>query len=113
MARVAKTAVNVASTNTAKENPFVDGVIKGFITLETVTRKLNSNGKEFVSTPYGAIYLKQEEIVANKEYCVKQFSNGALALNSVVPLEKLKFYMEQFPGASLKEISEMFNIKVG
>lgn len=113
MARIAKNTAPATATTNAKENPFIGGVVKGYITLESVVRKVNSNGKEFVSTPFGAIYLKQEEIIANKEYTVVEFSNGALALNNVVPTEKLAFYSAKFPQSSLMEIATLFNIKIG
>lgn len=113
MARIAKNTGSATNATAKNDNPFIGGVVKGYITLENVVRKTNSNGKEFVSTPFGAIYLKQEEIVPNKEYSVVEFSNGALALNNVVPTEKLAFYSAKFPNSSLTEIAQLFNIKIG
>ena len=113
MARIAKTQTNATNANPKTENPFVDGVIKGYLTLETVVRKLNTNGTEFVSTSFGSIYLRQQDIVAGIEYTVVEFSNGALALNNVDPTEKLAFYAKKFPQSSLMEIATLFNIKIG
>lgn len=115
MARIAKTTAvaTTNATNPKQDNPFVDKKIKGYLTLDKVVRKINTNGTEFVSTSFGSIYLRQQEIVENKEYTVVEFSNGALALNSVDPTEKLAFYSAKFPNSTLTEIANLFNIKIG
>jgi hypothetical protein len=118
MGRVAKTTVNV-TVNTGKLNPFTNGVIKGFVTLEEVTKGVNTNGKEFVIIPgFGVTYMRISEIKAGIKYGVVQFDSntegneGALALNKISGMEELKYYMNQFPGSSMIDIKELFGIKL-
>ena len=118
MARVAKTTVNV-TVNTNKVNPFTNGQIKGFVTLEEVTKGVNTNGKEFVIIPgFGVTYLRIAEIKSGIKYGVVQFDSntegneGALALNKISGMEELKYYMNQFPGQPMSEVKELFGIKL-
>jgi len=116
MARVAKT---VAIATTGKLNPFTNGVIKGFVTLDEVTKGVNTNGKEFVIIPgFGVTYMRLADIKAGVKYGVVQFDSntegneGALALNKISGMEELKYYMNQFPGSSMIDIKELFGIKL-
>jgi hypothetical protein len=116
MARVAKTQINV-TVNTAKVNPFTNGQIKGFITLDEVTKGTNTNGKEYVIIPgFGVTYMRLADIKAGIKYGVVQFDSntegneGALALNKISGMEELKYYMQQFPGQPMSEVKELFGI---
>ena len=115
MARVAKT-VAIATT---KVNPFTNGVIKGFITLNEITKGVNTNGKEYVIIPgFGVTYMRLDQIKTEVKYGVVQFDSntegneGALALNKISGMEELKYYMNQFPGSSMLEIKDLFGIKL-
>lgn len=116
MARVAKT---VAIATTGKLNPFTNGVIKGFITLDEITKGTNTNGKEYVIIPgFGVTYMRISEIKPNIKYGVVQFdgnngNEGALALNKIAPSDELAFWMTKFPGQSMKDVAETFGIKIG
>lgn len=116
MARVAKTTPAIA---TGKINPFVDGVIKGFVTLTEISKGTNSNGKEFVRIPgFGITYMRLEDIKTDVKYGVVQFAGnngneGALALNKISGKDELKYYMAEFPDSSMKEVAELFGIKLG
>ena len=118
MARIAKTQVTI-NVNTNKVNPFTNGVIKGFITLEEVTKGVNTNGKEYVIIPgFGVTYLRISEIKVGIKYGVIQFdgnggNEGALALNKISPKDELKYYMGEFPGQPMSEVAQMFGIKLG
>ena len=118
MARVAKTTVNV-TVNTNKVNPFVDGQIKGFITLDEITKGTNTNGKEYVIIPgFGVTYMRLADIKTGVKYGVVQFAGnngneGALALNKIAPKDELKYYMGEVPGQPMSEVAAMFGIKLG
>ena len=112
MARVAKTTPAIVG----KVNPFVDGIIKGFTTLEEISKGTNSNGKEFVRIPgFGVTYMRLDQIKTGVKYGVVQFAGnngneGALALNKISGKDELKYYMKEFPESSMTEVKELFGI---
>ena len=116
MARIAKTVAT--ATTTGKVNPFTNGVIKGFVTLDSIEKGVNTNGKEFVKIPgFGVTYLRISEIKPNTKYGVVQFdgnngNEGALALNIIKGADELAYYVAKFPRQSMIDIKELFGIKL-
>ena len=119
MARIAKT-VATATTGTRQNFSEMEKTIKGFVTLESLEKGVNTNGKEFIIIPgYGVTYFRIDQIKAGIKYGVIQFpsnregNEGALALNKIAPSDELSFWMSKFPGQGMKEVAETFGIKIG
>jgi hypothetical protein len=119
MARIAKTTVTV-NVNAKQDFKSMEKTIKGFVTLETLEIKTNTNGKEYLVIPdFGVTYFRISDIKTGVKYGVVQFpsnqegNEGALALNKISPKDELKYYMQEFPGQSMSEVASMFGIKIG
>ncbi len=118
MARIAKTV----ATATTKKQDFksMEKTIKGFVTLENLEIKTNSNGKEYLVIPdFGVTYFRISDIKTGIKYGVVQFpsnqegNEGALALNRISPSDELAHWMTKFPNQSMKDVAETFGIKIG
>ena len=89
MARIAKKTVTKST-----ENLFEIDERLGCIFIDNVVIKENVNGKKFISTPFGAMYLKVDAVKAKTVYMVVKFKSGSLGLNEPSIKEKLAYYAE-------------------
>ena len=113
MGRTVATKPAVVKATTAQEKLTVVAV-KGLLTFDRIVKKLNSNGKEYLATPHGAVYSKIDEIQTGVIYAVVELSNGAIACNLATSQEKMKFYQEQlelYPHMSVADIKEILGLK--
>lgn len=100
-----------AATTEVREKLTVASV-EGIISLDTVSTKKNSNEKEYIATPFGAVYAKLSDVKPGLHKVVK-LSNGALALNDVNTDDKMRFVSEQiakFPNLTAADVRSMYNI---
>ena len=106
MARIAKKTVTKSTT----ENLFEVDERLGCIFIDNVIIKENVNGKRFVSTPYGAMYLKVDDVKPKTIYMVVKFKSGSLGLNTPDILEKLAYYtgIAKNLGISVTEVKAAF-----
>jgi len=85
----------------------------GTVHLTSVTLKKNIKGTEYIPTPYGAVYANLDKVTVGLHTAV-ELSNGAIALNTITPDEKLGFLnekKEKYPNLSMADIREMFGIE--
>lgn len=108
MAVVKKTS-KVANANSEKLT-IVERL--GSVMLNAISPKTNTNGKEYIATPFGAVYGKIAELKTGLYQAVK-LSNGMIALNTPTSEEKMEFLAEQkakYPDFSLAEIKAELGI---
>lgn len=84
----------------------------GQVMLSSVVRRKNSNGNEYIPTPFGAVYARLDEVQPGL-YTVVKLSNDAIALNRPTDEERLSFVnsqMEKFPNMTASDICEFYGI---
>lgn len=84
----------------------------GTVHLSVVSVKKNSNGKEYIATPFGAVYSRLSEIKPGL-HSVVELSNGALALNMATTEDRMAFINEQmskYPNLSASDIRSEFGL---
>jgi len=84
----------------------------GCIMISVVTIRKNSNGKEYIPTPFGAVYARIKEVEAGL-HCVVELSNGAYALNTPTVEDQMEFLndkLAQYPNLSMSDIKDMYNL---
>lgn len=84
----------------------------GQVFLNAVSTKKNSNGKEYIATPHGAVYARIDEVEPGLHTVVK-LSNDALALNRPTDEERLAFIndqLEKFPNMTASDIAEFYGL---
>ena len=112
MARLKKAVV----ATTAKTGKLVVAKNHGCIIFDTISIKKNSNGKEYIATPYGAVYMSLDKIKINTIYKVVEFEpqagsdRGALACNETSRMEKLVYLSQEFPGQDLDKVATLFGL---
>jgi len=114
MARVAKTAGATATTSANGREKLTVVEVLGQLTFDNVTVRKNSNGKDYIPTPHGAVYSKIDEIQEGVIYSAVQLSNGAIALNVATGPEKMKFLnglKSEYANMSIADIKDCLGIK--
>ena len=102
----------VAKKKTATTEKLTIAKRLGCIMISVVTIRKNSNGKEYIPTPFGAVYARIKEVEAGL-HCVVELSNGAYALNTPTIDDQMEFMndkLAQYPNLSIGDIKEMYNI---
>ena len=84
----------------------------GCIMINKVVFKKNTNGNEFISTPFGAVYAKIKEIKPGL-HCVVELSNGAFALNEANIDDEMEFLNEKlskYPNLTVSDVKNMLGL---
>jgi hypothetical protein len=84
----------------------------GCIVISKVVFKKNTNGNEYISTPFGAVYARIKEVEPGL-HCVVKLSNGAIALNDATVEDRMQFLndqMEKFPNFTIGDIKDMLGL---
>lgn len=114
MSALKRSTATTAKAQTTERAPLKVVETLGYIALNNVTPKINSNKKEFIATPFGAVYMRIKEIKAGHPYKVVKFDNGSLALNELNgPLDTLAFInsiKHDNPSLTAQDIRDTFGI---
>jgi len=84
----------------------------GVIHLAVVVKRANTNGIEYVPTPFGAVYSRLAEIKPGLHRVV-ELSNGAIALNNPTKDDAMEFIndkLTQFPNLSAADIKAEYGL---
>ena len=84
----------------------------GVIHLNSVVKRANTNGIEYIPTPFGAVYSRLSEIKPGLQRVV-ELSNGAIALNNPTKDDAMEFINEklsQFPNLSAADIKAEYGL---
>jgi len=84
----------------------------GQVFISVVTTKKNTNDKDYIPTPFGAVYANIPDINPGLHTAV-ELSNGAIALNTPNTDEVLAFVNEkcgEYPNLSAGDIKEMYSL---
>lgn len=84
----------------------------GVIHLSVVSTKKNSNDKEYIATPFGAVYARLTEVKPGLHSVVK-LSNGAIALNNPTTEDRMSFIndmMQKYPNFTAQDIRSEFGL---
>lgn len=84
----------------------------GVVFLDSVRVKQNKNGKDYIATPFGAVYSKITEVKPGL-HTVVTLSNGILALNDSTREEKIGFInskLAEFPNYTVEDIKAEFGL---
>jgi hypothetical protein len=112
MARLKKATVSTG----AKKDKLVISKNHGFVIFDSLSIKKNSNGKDYIATPFGAVYMSLDKLKTNTIYKVVEFEpqqgsdRGALACNETSRMEKLVYLSQEFPNQDLDKIATLFGL---
>ena len=84
----------------------------GQVFISVVSTKKNTNGKDYIATPFGAVYANLSEIKPGL-FTAVELSNGAIALNSPNTDEVMGFINDkvgEYPNLSAGDIREMYSL---
>jgi len=103
----------VARKNTVKSTEKLTVANRlGQVFISVISTKKNTNGKDYIATPFGAVYANLSEIKPGL-YTAVELSNGAIALNTPGTEEVLAFINDkcgEYPNLSAGEIKDMYNL---
>ena len=84
----------------------------GQVFISNVSVKQNTNGNDYIATPFGAVYAKLSEIKPGL-YTAVELSNGAIALNNPTTEEVMGFINEkcgEYTNLSASDIRKMYSL---
>ena len=84
----------------------------GQVFISVVTTKKNTNGNDYIPTPFGAVYANIPEINPGL-FTAVELSNGAIALNNPTTDEVMGFVNDkcgEYPNLSASDIKEMYSL---
>jgi len=84
----------------------------GVIHLSVVSTKKNTNDKEYIATPFGAVYSRLDEVKPGL-HSVVELSNGAIALNNPTKDDCMAFInqkLAEYPNLSASDIRAEYGI---
>jgi len=99
------------SKSTETSNDFEVIQNHGVLHFDTIRIKENVNGKEYIATPYGAVYLIKD--LKPGLFSVQEFKNGMLGLKTANIEQKICFLNEQkakFDGLSISDLKAMYSL---
>ena len=105
-------AITKKSTATKATDKLTVAKRLGPVFLSVISIKQNTNGKDYIATPHGAVYAKLQDIVPGL-YTAVELSNGAIALNNPQTEEVMSFVNDkagEYPNLSANDIREMYSL---
>lgn len=103
-------------TKSVKEGNLTVAERVGQVFISSVSVKKNTNGTEFIPTPFGAVYANISGIKPGLYTAVRLGDGGEkdiLALNQPTPDETLAFLCskkEEYPAMTVAELKEFYNL---
>jgi hypothetical protein len=100
-----------ATVSTEREKLTVKNRL-GVIHITSVVKRANSNGIEYIPTPFGAVYARLDEVKPGLHKVV-ELSNGAIALNNPTKDDVMEFIndkLTQYPNLTASEIKAEYGL---